>query len=115
LVQQFTAQGATVVEVPAYQSQCPTTLDPQVLAALQTQRIDIITFASSKTVEYFWQLLHQSSHANLDWSQILKPIQLASIGPQTSKTCEALLGRVDIEAQEYTLEGLIQSIVQRTQ
>jgi uroporphyrinogen III methyltransferase / synthase len=111
LVQQLTAQGAIVVEVPAYQSQCPTTLDPQILAALQAQRIDIITFASSKTVEYFWQLLHQSPPVNLDWLQILKPIQIASIGPQTSKTCEALLGRVDIEAQEFTLDGLVQSIV----
>jgi uroporphyrinogen III methyltransferase / synthase len=114
LVQQLTAQGATVIEVPAYQSQCPTTLDPQILAALQSQQIHIITFASSKTVEYFWQLLHQSPHANLNWSQILEPIQIASIGPQTSKTCEALLGRVDIEAQEYTLDGLIQSIVRKS-
>jgi uroporphyrinogen III methyltransferase / synthase len=113
LVQQLTAQGAIVVEVPAYQSQCPTNLDPQILAALQAQQIDIITFASSKTVEYFWQLLHQSPHANLDWAKILKPTQLASIGPQTSKTCEALLGRVDVEAQEYTLDGLVQRIVQK--
>jgi uroporphyrinogen III methyltransferase / synthase len=112
LVQQLTAQGATVVEVPAYQSQCPTAIEPQILAALQHQTINVITFASSKTVEYFWQLLHQSPTADLDWHQILKPTQLASIGPQTSKTCYALLGRVDIEAKEYTLDGLIQSIVQ---
>jgi uroporphyrinogen III methyltransferase / synthase len=113
LVQQLTAQGATVVEVPAYQSRCPTAVDPQILEALRSQSIDVVTFASSKTVEYFWQLIHPSTpHHLLDWSQCLQPIKLASIGPQTSKTCHAIFGRVDIEAQEYTLDGLLQSIVQ---
>jgi uroporphyrinogen III methyltransferase/synthase len=113
LVQQLTAKGATVVEVPAYQSQCPAQMDPQILAALEQQTIDVITFASSKTVEHFWQLLQRSSQSTeADWTQILKPTKLASIGPQTTKTCHALLNRVDIEAQEYTLEGLTQSIIQ---
>jgi uroporphyrinogen III methyltransferase / synthase len=114
LVQQLTAKGAAVMEVPAYQSQCPAaTLEPQILAALQQQAIDVITFASSKTVEHFWQLLQQSSPlTEADWIQLLKPIKLASIGSQTSQTCRALLKRVDIEAQEYTLEGLTQSIIQ---
>jgi uroporphyrinogen III methyltransferase / synthase len=113
LVQQLTAKGVAVVEVPAYQSQRPADIDPQILAALQQQTIDVITFASSKTVEHFWQLLQQSPQsAAMDWNQILKPTKLASIGPQTSKTCHRLLNRVDIEAQEYTLEGLIQSIIQ---
>jgi uroporphyrinogen III methyltransferase / synthase len=114
LVQELTSKGVTVVEVPAYQSQCPAAVDPQILEALQRQAIDVITFASSKTVEHFWQLLQQSSPLpdKADWEQRLKPVKLASIGPQTSKTCHALLNRVDIEAQEYTLEGLIQSIVQ---
>jgi uroporphyrinogen III methyltransferase / synthase len=113
LVQQLTAKGATVVEVSAYQSQCPAAIEPQILTALQQQAIDVITFASSKTVEHFWRLLQRAPQvATADWIQILTPIKLASIGPQTSKTCRALLHRVDIEAQEYTLEGLIQSIIQ---
>ncbi len=113
LVQQLTAKGATLVEVPAYQSQCPAAIEPQILAAIRQQAIDVITFASSKTVEHFWQLLQQSPQsASVDWMQILNSTKLASIGPQTSKTCYALFNRVDIEAQEYTLEGLIQSIIQ---
>jgi uroporphyrinogen III methyltransferase / synthase len=113
LVQQLMAQGAAVVEVSAYQSRCPATIDPHILDILQQQTVDVITFASSKTVEHFWQLLLQTPHSNpSDWQQRLKPLKLASIGPQTSKTCQALLGKVDIEAQEYTLEGLIESIIQ---
>lgn len=114
LVKQFTTQGATVVEVAAYQSRCPDTIAPQALQALQAQAIDIVTFASSKTVRYFYQLLQQSiGEGNPQpW---LTPLKIASIGPQTSLTCQELLGRVDIEAQEYTLDGLTQSIVDHYQ
>ncbi|WP_404790214.1 uroporphyrinogen-III C-methyltransferase [Altericista sp. CCNU0014] len=112
LVQQLTAQEATVVEVPAYQSQCPSAIDPQIAVALQQQTVDVITFASSKTVEHFWQLLQQTPHFEPSgWNPILQSLKVASIGPQTSKTCRALLGKVDIEAREYTLEGLIESVV----
>jgi uroporphyrinogen III methyltransferase / synthase len=110
LVQEFRAKGATMVEVPAYQSQCPRIIEPSVLMALRQQEVDIITFASSKTVTHFWQLLQQAA-PELDWQQLLQPVKVASIGPQTSQTCQQYLGRVDIEAQTYTLEGLIQSII----
>jgi uroporphyrinogen-III synthase len=41
----------------------------------------------------------------------LARVSIASIGPQTSKTCRSILGRVDIEAEEYTLEGLTNAII----
>lgn len=112
LVAQFTSKGAFVTEVPAYQSQCPASISPQVLEALQAQRVDVITFASSKTVQYFCQMLEQAAsaeeHNGLQW---IEKAQIASIGPQTSLTCEQLLGRVDLEATEFTLEGLLQNIL----
>ncbi|WP_299405091.1 uroporphyrinogen-III C-methyltransferase [Acaryochloris sp. IP29b_bin.148] len=111
LVKQFTAQGAKVVEVAAYQSRCPDHIEPGVIAALQQQTIDVVTFASSKTVRYFYQLLQQAQADQLTLDQWLTPLTIASIGPQTSLTCQDILGRVDIEAQEYTLDGLTQSIV----
>lgn len=109
LVADLTARGAEVVEVAAYQSGCPASIDPDVLAALQANQVDAITFASSKTVDHFYQLLEQTSQ---DWQVWLNQVCLASIGPQTSKTCDRLLGRVDVEAQEYTLEGLAAAIIQ---
>ena len=111
LVNQFRARGATVTEVPAYQSRCPDSLNPQVLAALRNQTIDMITFASSKTVGYFCDLVQQAWE-DPNWQTQLDPVAIASIGPQTSKTCQARLGRVDVEAKEYTLEGLIDSMSQ---
>jgi uroporphyrinogen III methyltransferase/synthase len=98
LVEELTAKGAEVIEVAAYQSQCPVAIAPAALDALQRQAVDIITFASSKTVQCFCKLLEAHGGAILDG------VCIASIGPQTSKTCISLLGRVDVEAEEYTLE-----------
>jgi uroporphyrinogen-III synthase len=108
LVQAFTAAGAIVTEVAAYQSGCPTEPDATAIAAIASQQVTIVTFASSKTVKHFYRLLEQSfGETAVDR---LTGMQVASIGPQTSKTCQELLGRVDMEATEYTLEGLVEAI-----
>ena len=116
LVKEITAQGAEVTEVAAYESGCPAQMAPAALEALQQQTVDVITFASSKTVKHFVQLLETSlpgdSRQFPSAQSQLQNVCIASIGPQTSITCRQLLGRVDVEAQEYTLEGLIQAIVQ---
>ncbi len=109
LVKSFLAAGAIVNEVAAYQSSCPTTADPKAIAALKSGQITIVTFASSKTVQNFYQLVQ--SAIGPDLNAILNNISIASIGPQTSKTCQELFGRVDVEASEYTLEGLVDAIV----
>ncbi len=111
LVKELTAKGASVVEVAAYESKCPESMDTNVWNALQNQQIDVVTFASSKTVRNFYQLLQQQLAGNTSVNDILQNIAIASIGPQTSKTCYELLGRVDIEAKIYTLEGLTDAIV----
>ncbi|VXD23068.1 Uroporphyrinogen III methylase [Planktothrix serta PCC 8927] len=110
LVQELTAKGATIVEVAAYESGCPHNIPPEVLEALQHKIIDVITFASSKTVKNFCQLIQSLPEQSLP-PNYLDGICIASIGPQTSKSCQSLLGRVDVEPQEYTLEGLTQAIL----
>ncbi len=113
LVKELTAQGATVVEVAAYQSGCVGAIAPEVLNALKQGQIDVVTFASSKTVQCFGQLLEAGlGTAAEQRTQLLESVCIASIGPQTSSACQTYLGRVDLEAQEYTLEGLTQAIVQ---
>ncbi len=133
LVAEFTAAGANVTEVAAYQSGCPKKIDPAVANLLLQRQVDVITFTSSKTVQYFYQLLSQLLTEELDrrdrserlkdpetendqepinlLSDLLSNVYFASIGPQTSQTCIKLLGRVDMEAEEYTLDGLTQTIV----
>lgn len=109
LVREFSDRGAEIVEVAAYQSECPEQIDPTALQALRQQQIDVVTFASSKTVKNFYRLLKQQLGLATT-NSILAKVNIASIGPQTSKTCRELLGRVDLEAEEYTLEGLTTAI-----
>lgn len=105
LVKELTAKGATVVEVAAYESGCAKIVPSEVAAALETNQIDIITFASSKTAQCVARLI----------PQLPTDLCIASIGPQTSATCQQRFGRVDLEAKDYTLEGLTQAIVQWVQ
>jgi uroporphyrinogen III methyltransferase / synthase len=112
LVAEFTQQGAIVEEVAAYESGCPEAIAPEAWNALEQRRIDIITFASSKTVRNFCQLLDRKSRSgDRPWQSLLQNVRIASIGPQTSKTCYERLGRVDVEAQEYTLDGLLEALI----
>jgi uroporphyrinogen-III synthase len=116
LVKELTAKGAEVIEVAAYSSCCPSSIPHQSELALKSGKIDVITFASSKTVQFFSQLLEQifsESENNQTFSpaNYLNGICIASIGPQTSNACQSLFGRVDIEAEEYTLDGLTQALI----
>jgi len=107
LVETFTAAGATVTEVPAYESRCPRQIDPTILNALRKGHVTIVTFTSSKTVKHFCKLVGAEAAA------LLQSVQIASIGPQTSQTCRELLGRVDCEAQEHSLHGLLQCLISK--
>lgn len=110
LVKDLTAKGATVIEVPAYQSCCPDHIPADALAALRQGDIDAITFASSKTVQNFCHLIREVAQLPFPGPG-LDRVRIASIGPETSKTCQTLWGRVDIEAREYTLEGLTDALI----
>ncbi|WP_019505701.1 uroporphyrinogen-III C-methyltransferase [Pleurocapsa sp. PCC 7319] len=110
LVRELTSKGGEVIEVAAYQSKCPEQIEQTAWKALQQRQIDVVTFASSKTVRNFYQLLQQQLSSAEAVQSLLENICLASIGPQTSKTCHELLGRFDLEAKEYTLEGLTTAI-----
>lgn len=113
LVKELNQQGANVVEVAAYQSACPNRLDDSVWQALQTG-VDAVTFASAKTVKNFSELISkaiESDGRDLNLDSLLSEVVIASIGPQTSLSCQQYLARVDLEAAEYTLEGLTTALV----
>ncbi|MCS6958789.1 MAG: uroporphyrinogen-III C-methyltransferase [Pseudanabaenaceae cyanobacterium SKYGB_i_bin29] len=111
LITQLTAKGATVDSVPAYESICPQTIPTAVVQAIASRTIDVITFASSKTVLHFAQLLDGVTD-RATWQSWLENAKIASIGSQTSRTCQDIFQRVDIEAQEFTLAGLQAAIVE---
>ncbi|MEL7510654.1 MAG: uroporphyrinogen-III C-methyltransferase [Cyanobacteria bacterium J06554_3] len=104
LVKAMTAKGAILTEVAAYESACPALIPPAAKLILETQSADAITFASSKTVRHFAKLMAQTFGPQ--WLTLLDNVAIASIGPQTSRDCRELLGKVTFEAEEYTLAGL---------
>jgi uroporphyrinogen-III synthase len=121
LLNEFMNKGAEVIDVAAYQSCCPSSIPPSAKFALQSGNLDVITFASSKTVKFFCELTtkifsdnfkeyHQENRLSLI-ANLLEGVCIASIGPQTSKDCRSLIGRVDVEAEEYTLDGLTQALI----
>lgn len=118
LSQYFRQQGANLVEVAAYESRCPNAIDPIAWQALKARRVDAITFASSKTVVNFCQLVNRAIatdptpiNGKDPLSALLQGVCIASIGPQTSQTCQSHLQRFDLEANPYTLDGLAQGLV----
>lgn len=109
LTQGLRALGAIVTEVAAYETCCPDQAPPLVLEQLAAGRVDAVTFTSSKTVRHFCRLLSQ---ANSDWQTWIQSLAVAAIGPQTARTCEEYFGRVDVQAETYTLEGLTTALVE---
>jgi len=73
---------------------------------------DILMFLSSSTFESFADSIHLSE--NDEMKEILSKKILASIGPVTTKTIEKYGLKVEIEAEEYTENGLLRAILDKT-
>jgi uroporphyrinogen-III synthase len=115
---QLRAAGAQVDVVEAYETVVPESSRRRLRSALQHPRRlpDIVTFTSSSTVRNFVALLAGDSTLSVTRrSRALNSARFpktASIGPVTSATLRELGLRVDIQAREYTIPGLIAAIVE---
>ncbi|BCL39926.1 uroporphyrinogen-III synthase [Nostoc sp. MS1] len=107
IVEELTSLGAEVQAVPTYQSNCTTEIPLLITQAFLSGKIDVVTFASPKTVRCF-----RESVKLINAESVLDNICIASIGPVTSEACRSILNRVDVEANPYTLDGLTDAIVQ---
>jgi uroporphyrinogen-III synthase len=71
------------------------------------RRPHVVTFTSSSTVRNFVELLGGKGGSP---QTILDGIQFASIGPVTSATLREFGLPVHIEAEEYTIPGLVRAV-----
>ena len=100
--------GAKVHVMEAYETVVPESSRTAILEALKSdKRPSVITFTSSSTVKNFVELVGQETIE----SGLLDGVKLASIGPVTSTTLKDLGLRVDLEAKEYTIPGLVEAIL----
>jgi uroporphyrinogen III methyltransferase/synthase len=87
----------------------------RILRQLEAQELDIITFTSSSTVRNFmqWLIEHGGSFTETFIRRVVKCSRpkIACIGPITSQTARECGLKVHIEAQEYTIAGLVEAII----
>ena len=97
--------GAEVVVPSAYESVPSSEGKENVFLRLQTGEIDCVTFTASSTVENFVGAFGAEEAARL-----LAESRVACIGPITADTARRRGIRVDTEAREYTIPGLIEAV-----
>lgn len=97
--------GAEVVVPPAYESG-PSSEGKETLAQrLEAGKIDCVTFTASSTVENFARAFGEEA------ARLLSGARVACIGPITADTARNHGFRVDVEADEYTIPGLVEAVL----
>jgi len=102
LAERLQEAGASVEQVVVYQSQDVTTPEANVIEQLASGKVDWVTVTSSAIAR---------SLASLFGDQ-LADCQLASISPITSKTLREQGLSPAVEAAQYTMQGLVEAILQ---
>jgi len=103
---ELTRMGATVHEVTAYETRQDDSGSADLIARLAAGAVDMVTFTSSSTVKNFIRLLPKD---RID--ALMADVTAASIGPITSQTARDLGLTVALEADTYTVPGLLQAIL----
>jgi uroporphyrinogen III methyltransferase/synthase len=108
LVEELRARGCAVDEVVAYRT-VPHEHSSEAIDALFQKRFDIVTFTSSSTVRNLVTMLQDRSGGN--WRDLFDGTTVACIGPITAETAQQMGLEPDIVADEYTIQGLVQAVV----
>jgi uroporphyrinogen III methyltransferase/synthase len=98
--------GAEVVVPPAYESVPSSEGKEELSLRLQSGEVDCVTFTASSTVENF-----VGAFGAGEATRLLSKTKVACIGPITADTARKLGLRVDAEADEYTIPGLVEAVV----
>jgi len=94
-----------VFEVAAYEPRCPESIPKETIDIISNRKVDAIIFSSGKTVVNAAFLLEKK--LGKQWLEYFDQTKFLTIGPQTTKICNKIFGRVDSKAQRYTFEGLL--------
>ena len=107
LPQELIKMGAVVHEVTAYETTLENRDKDVLIKMLENNEIDVVTFTSSSTVENFTKLIPSDK-----FKKLIENITCACIGPITEKTAVSLGFNPDIVATDFTIDGLMDSILQ---
>ena len=100
--------GASVTPIVTYRTVLETSLPANVLTMLEQKAIQMVTFASSSTVEAFVKAV---GHERLD--NLLAGVSVGCIGPATARTAVDMGMTVDIMPDEATIPAFVEAIERR--
>src|SRR2546428_836274 len=97
------ARGAVVDVIPVYRTVPVTGEGPPLAGEILAGRCDVVTFTSSSTVRHFVDQVGRAAATSGRFAA-------AVIGPVTAATARELGLRVEVEAAEYTVPGLVDAL-----
>jgi len=106
LPEKIREKGGVIDVVTVYKTVLPDTNRDEVLEFLKENKVDYITFTSSSTVKNFFEMFK-----NVSIRDYLSNIKLVSIGPITSSTLRELGYNPSLEAEKFTIEGIVKAIM----
>lgn len=110
LPEELEEMGASVDVVPVYRTVMDEESRDKLRSVVESEKIDLVTFTSSSTASNFVKLLGGREEAGKFFSN--GDIRTACIGPITADTCRELGIPVDMISNEYTIDGLVEKIVE---
>lgn len=120
----LSAAGAIVDSPIAYLTGLPDKpeeLAQQLITMIRGQQLDVITLASAQTARNLATILNlglgkepaaeREPGPSAKLQALLGMVKIATIGPITARAAHQHLGKVDIEAAEFTLKGLTDALL----
>lgn len=130
VVDKLKAAGARVDVVESYRTTVPPNqaeMAERLTTLLTKNVVDVVTLASAQTARNFSELVtagltKQLAEKNLSMPigqealrNALAGVTIATIGPETTQAAMQCIGKVDIEAREFTIDGLIRALIDYSQ
>ncbi|QQE11808.1 uroporphyrinogen-III C-methyltransferase [Planctomycetota bacterium] len=100
--------GADVNEFVIYETKRAAALPEEVVDALEEGSVDWVTFTSSSTAQNMRDLLG-------DKAELMNKTKTASIGHITSQTIQKCGWNIDVEAEVFNIDGLVDAVVNATE
>jgi uroporphyrinogen III methyltransferase/synthase len=97
-------QGAEVTVATTYRTVNSGRKKEELTAWIDAGDVDVITFTSSSTVTNFVEIMGQDY-------KLPSHIKIACIGPVSASTAQKAGFTIDMMQEEYTMEGLVRSLV----
>ncbi len=101
-------QNIDVTDLDVYETVVEKNSKEQLYNFIKYEKIDIVTFTSSSTVDNFVQLLEGTN-----WRNYIGKIMFASIGPITTETMLKHELPVHTEPENYTIDDMLRSIADK--